>query len=489
MARWFLDRSPQHGIPSVSLRRLLPDARFLGCRDLVVSGCSADSRRIHPGEVFVALRGEFVDGHAFIPKAVERGASGVVAEAECAEAGQLQIIVPDSHEAHARIRQALAGDPADRQPLCAVAGGRGRTATIHFLKAIHDAHGDRVGLLGAHEWSDGQNTFSTPDTSGAIGEILASIVECRCGSILIEATERDLARRSHAGLSLQTCVVLPLDRSGRTEEQARALRRDTARLIHRVLPGGASVVCADDPDADLLGGLNLDSRLISFGFHARAMIRPSSIDRRASGFQMTIAGLEREISVRLGIVGPDAILSALAAAAAAHSQGIPAETIAAGLESASAIPGLAQRVDCGQPFAVWLQRHTAGLAETLNALRELTPGRLHLVLSVSPATVVESVESLVDRLLLTVDNPFAPEGVVALDEARDRLVRPGRARIELDRRRAIELSLAIAALGDSVLIVGSPLVRRPGHVRPLPDRKIVETCLQSLRDTGRKSIA
>ena len=57
MKRWFVDRSAQQGIPSVSLRRLLPDAEFVGCRDLVVSGCSADSRRIDPGQVFVAIRG------------------------------------------------------------------------------------------------------------------------------------------------------------------------------------------------------------------------------------------------------------------------------------------------------------------------------------------------------------------------------------------------------------------------------------------------
>jgi hypothetical protein len=59
----------------------------------------------------------------------------------------------------------------------------------------------------------------------------------------------------------------------------------------------------------------------------------------------------------------------------------------------------------------------------------------------------------------------------------------------LDRRRAIELSLAIAAPGDCVVIAGGPLVRRPGHVRPVADRKVVETCLQSLNDAGRKSIA
>ena len=56
MARWFVDRLPQRGIPSVSLRRLLPEAQFVGCPDWEVSGCTDDHRRLDPGQVFVAIR-------------------------------------------------------------------------------------------------------------------------------------------------------------------------------------------------------------------------------------------------------------------------------------------------------------------------------------------------------------------------------------------------------------------------------------------------
>src|SRR3954454_8780819 len=87
MTRWFLDRSPQRGIPSVSLRRLLPDAQFVGCQDWEVSGCTADTRKLNPGQLFVAVRGERVDGHSFVGRALEEGAAGVVVERPCPEAG------------------------------------------------------------------------------------------------------------------------------------------------------------------------------------------------------------------------------------------------------------------------------------------------------------------------------------------------------------------------------------------------------------------
>ena len=60
------------GIPSVSLRRLLPEARFVGCPDWEVSGCTDDHRRLDPGQVFVATRGPHYDGHAFIREALDR---------------------------------------------------------------------------------------------------------------------------------------------------------------------------------------------------------------------------------------------------------------------------------------------------------------------------------------------------------------------------------------------------------------------------------
>src|SRR5262249_13105746 len=94
MARWFVDRSPHRGIPSVSLRRLLPEARFVGCRDWEVSGCSADSRRLDPGQVFVAVGGPDGGGPASIRMALDRGAAGVVVERPYPEAGRLQVIVP-----------------------------------------------------------------------------------------------------------------------------------------------------------------------------------------------------------------------------------------------------------------------------------------------------------------------------------------------------------------------------------------------------------
>src|SRR5215467_5638161 len=150
MARWFVDRLPQRGIPSVSLRRLLPEAQFVGCADWEVSGCCDDHRRLDPGQVFVAVRGARpgYDGHAFVRQALERGAAGVVVERPCPDAGRLQVVVADTRVAYGRLCQALAGDPTEHLETFGVTGLCGRTVTSLFLRSIFEASGARFGLIG-----------------------------------------------------------------------------------------------------------------------------------------------------------------------------------------------------------------------------------------------------------------------------------------------------------------------------------------------------
>ncbi len=157
MVRWFVDRLPQRGIPSVSLRRLLPEAHFLGCADWEVSGCCDDHRRLDPGQVFVAVRGgrPGYDGQAFVREALDRGAAGVVVEQPCPDVGRLQVVVPDASSAHARICQALAGDPSRQMLTAGVTGSFGRTIATLFVRSILEAAGRRTGSLGAQGFYDG----------------------------------------------------------------------------------------------------------------------------------------------------------------------------------------------------------------------------------------------------------------------------------------------------------------------------------------------
>jgi UDP-N-acetylmuramoyl-L-alanyl-D-glutamate--2,6-diaminopimelate ligase len=508
MARWFVDRLPQRGIPSVSLRRLLPEARFVGCHDWEVSGCTADSRRLDPGQVFVAVRGSRHDGHAFVGQALERGAAGVVVERLCPEAGRLQVLVPDARAALARLCLALAGDPTDQLVTVGVTGTCGKAVTSLFLRSIFEATGARFGLVGSLGWSDGVTTRpvaagrAIPD-SEALATMLAAMVERGCLGGVIEVSSEALERRRVDGLEFDAAVVTDLASVPGVEPEAVLRRRRLkARVFRKVVPGGAAVVNADDPHAELLGAVNLEARRVSFALDRPADVtaKIERLDRDGSRF--LLRGFDREAAVALRLIGPHHVVQALAAAAVAWARGLSLDCVVAGLESVTRVSGRLEPVREGQDFDVRIDQARGGaeLQQVLHALRALVAdGRIHCVLGAEGLQdravrlgLAQAAEDGANRVILTTDNPRTEDPNQILDDLLSGFRHPGRVRIEPDRRRAIAAALADARTGDAVLIAGKgeqTYQILADRVLPFDDRAITAHWLRTHRPTPSRSSA
>lgn len=501
MARWFVDRSPQQGIPSVSLRRLLPDAHFLGCHDLVVSGCSADSRRIDPGQVFVAVRGARHDGHAFVSRALERGAAGVVAERVCPEAGRLQVIVPNARRAHAQLCQALAGGPSEQLPIIGVAGFAGRTPTALFLRSIFEAAGARYGLIGGLGWSDGVTAYPTGATepgASALAEMLVAMIERGCAGGIVEVSVEALERRALEGIAFETAVLTDIRIPDALEDIAR-LRSAYGRLFRRVARSGATVVNADDPEVDLFGAVNLDAQRVAYSLEKTAEVTAEIEHQDMRGTRFRIRGFDREATVDLRLAGPRAVSHAVAAATVAFTRGLAPEDVVAGLESVTHIPGRLEAVREGQLFDVWVDsaRTELELDEILTYLRSHCTGRIHCLVSadVEPSHspgLARLVELKADRVVLSIENARVENSDALLDEMLAAFNRPGRVRVVPDRRLAIEAVLELAVSGDAVLIAGGSsrsiaiMDKRPVRC---DDRSIAAMCLRQQQAVARRRSA
>ncbi len=497
MARWFVDRLPQRGIPSVSLRRLLPEAQFVGCPDWEVSGCTDDHRRLDPGQVFVAIRDSRYDGHAYVREALDRGAAGVVVERPCPEAGRLQVVVKDGRSAHAVICQALAGDPSRRITTLGVTGTFGKTVTSLFIHSILEAAGLRSGLVGSLGWSDGKASRSLgagighgsrsgpvaavgnragnrigrspgawPAGASGLAAILGYMVDQNCVAGVLEISAEALEARSLDGVAFEAAVVTDIGVPyGLPIELALQDRRAKARLFRKIIPGGVAVVNADDPHAEILGAVNLDARRVSFG-----MLHPTQVDvsarierMDATGSRFVLYGFERSATVDLRLYGPRQVSYAVAAAALAWSLEIKLDAVVAGLEGMANIAGHLESVDEGQDFDVRIdEAQTAGsLFQALAAIRAVSAGQVHCVLSAegnqdkaARRTLAEAAELGADRVILTLGNPRSDDPDELLDDLLGGFHRPGKVRVEPDRRKAIEAALADARPGDSVLIAG-----------------------------------
>lgn len=507
MVRWFVDRSPERGIPSVSLRRLLPEAQFVGCRDWEVSGCTADSRRLEPGQVFVAVPGPRQDGHDFIGRALERGAAGVVVERHCPEAGKLQVVVPDTRLALARLCHALAGDPSRHLRVCAVTGHSGRNVAALLLRSIFEATGARVGLVGQQAWSDGLESHPTgrlPIDAEHLALMLAAMVERGCAAGVIEVTDEAIEKRCVTGIRFEAAVVTDLRADGLEgdpAERRRAVRSRAARLFRMVAPGGATIVNADDPHAELLGAVNLGTRRVSYALERRADVSAQIDELSAAGSRFRLHGFDREAEVELRLVGSQNVRSALAAAAVAWSRGLDVGTVVEGLEAVGRVPGQFEVIAEGQPFEVRIDRARSPieLRQALKALREICTGHLFCVLGSEghqPRTMrfelAAAAEAGADRVILTTDSPRTENPDWILDDLLAGFRGPGRVWIEPDRRGAIETALATARAGDGVLVAGR------GHEAfqifadravPFDDRAVVIAWLRQHRVSVRRTSA
>ncbi len=492
MARWFIDRSPREAMPSIRLRRLLADASFPApAREWAITGCTADADRVEPGQLFVAVG----DGHQDIPLALARGAAGVVLERAHEDAGPNQIVVPDSRSALARIAHALAGNPSDRIPLVGITGRCGKSLTGLFLRSIFEAGGNRVGRIGTTSWSDGASVHplgpESPEPEG-IALMLAAMADQGCHRGIVELGAGALDRRVAEGLALQAAVVTHIsgnDDPAFDREAILSLRRAGARLFRRVVPGGTTVLDADDPLADPLGGVNLRTRRVTFGLDGSASLSARILEIDNHTAQIRLLGFDREVVVRLKLSGLEEIRAALAASAVAWALGIDRDEVVAGLESVENAPGRLERVggESDVDVRIDMARTPTELRQAIHALRDTRPGRLITVFGSEGSRgrgerilMAQVAESGSDQVILTADNPRCEPLAQIFEDLLAGFRRPGQVKVEPDRGRAIATALELAQPGDAVLIAGKgrhSYQILADRVLPFDDASVVADCL------------
>ena len=165
--------------------------------DCVITAVTSDSRKVQPGTLFVAVPGTAVDGHDFIPSALERGASAIVAEhldpAVLASApyGTALITTTDSHEAIGRLASRFYGDPSDELTLIGVTGTNGKTTVATLLYESARLAGHKAGLISTvANIIDGEATpaeHTTPDPV-LLNSLLRRMVDAGCTFAAMEVS-------------------------------------------------------------------------------------------------------------------------------------------------------------------------------------------------------------------------------------------------------------------------------------------------------------
>lgn len=460
-----------------SLAAAIPSSRLLGPAATVVSGVSYDSRLVQPGDLFAALRGGDVDGHAFIDEATARGAAALLVEHQAASPLP-QIISPNSRAALARAAAVIYAHPSTAVGVIGVTGTDGKTTTAHLVDHILRESGYRTGLVGtvairvADDVERHRSRQTTPESSD-IQRYLRQMVDHGASWAVLEATSHGLAMHRLDEVRFRIGAVTNvthehLDFHGSREAYLRA----KAILFERVgAVGGVAVVNADDPGAREMQPFAAGATVVSYSPSGQgAELRAMRVRCGADGSRFDLeAGEAGQASVALPLIGEFNVANALCAAGVALAAGIGLTEVVRALESAPAVPGRMAAIDMGQPFSVVVDyAHTPdALQKVLRLLRRLHPsGRLIAVFGSAGERDVQKrpiqgrvSAELADISIITSEDPR--------DEDADAIVAEIAAGAEAagavpeqtlfcrtDRREAIVLAVGLAQAGDCVLLAG-----------------------------------
>jgi UDP-N-acetylmuramoyl-L-alanyl-D-glutamate--2,6-diaminopimelate ligase len=451
----------------VSLRELLPEVDVGGGADDVwISGCTCDSRQVRAGELFAALPGSRHDGHDFAAEAVERGCAAVLAERPMPEISAPVCIAPDARKTYARLCQCLAGNPSRQLKLIGITGTNGKTTTSCLIAGILSAAGHRVGVLGTLGYLDGRivedSTHTTPPPE-RLASLLSRMAGNGCTHAVMEVSSHALHQSRVGGLEFDAACITNVTHDHLDYHATLAdYRRTKGKIFDYLGVEGFAVLNADDAgSAEFLrrhGGPAL-----TIGIDSPAEVTAVPFEQFASEQTFLLTAGSETAVVRTEMIGRHHVYNCLMATAVGLTYGIELTTIVRGLESVGHVPGRLERLECGQPFSVFVDfAHTPdALTGVLTTLRQVTSGRLICVFGAGGERdaqkrplMARAVERSADVAILTTDNPRHEDPQVIFRDVSAGFVNRQAVPVILDRTAAIHRALAMAKPGDCVLIAG-----------------------------------
>jgi UDP-N-acetylmuramoyl-L-alanyl-D-glutamate--2,6-diaminopimelate ligase len=444
----------------IALDALFPAARRSGPAGVHVAGCTADWRRVQPGDAFVAVTTDDRDGHEDARRAVRRGASAVLCERPVPVFHVPQYEVDDSREAWCTLSHALAGNPSERLRVVGICGAHGKSTVAALLESIFVAADVETGVLTDAKSYDGMSRGSgigpapSPETLAAR---LARMEAAGCTHAIVELSSRGLSQRRFSGLRLDALCVTHVTSASLEFHQSPQNYRDAERRATDLLaPEGVAVLNGDDPVCQSWIS-DLDGPLLAYGLDGENPLTARILQQNAAETIFLLRAGDETAAVRTTIVGTHHVENCLAAAAVALWYGIDLAVIARGIEAVSRLTSRMERVACGQDFPVFVDAASSADAvrASLMTARRLASGRVLCVLSDAPpassqeaAALRQVVRKLADVAVVT-DARLELEPAWTADDGSLEVHRT------TDRVEAIAWAVSLASRGDVVVVTGS----------------------------------
>jgi len=463
--------------------------KVAGDSELEISLLTCDSRQVQPGALFFALPGATVDGHSFIGRAVEAGASAVVLENPvCAPAGIPWLQVTDSRLAMARMASRFHGDPTAERILVGITGTNGKTTTTYLIEAILAAAGQPAAVLGTISYRFGDTVIGASHTTPESTELQAAfrqLADAGAQAFVMEVSSHALEQKRADGCHFDVGVFTNLTRDHLDYHQTMAAYQGAKqRLFSELLqpddvkPRRRAVINLDDPAGDDFVNAAV-CPVISYGLASGADVTVRDLHSSVDGLQGILVTPAGEIAFSSGLVGRYNLSNILAAVGTGIALELPLTSISQGISQQAKVPGRLERVPNQRGVTCLVDyAHTGdALENVLSTLHELATGRIITVFGCGGdrdpgkrPVMGEIAARLSDFSVVTSDNPRTEDPFKILAQVREGIVPLGVREYSLaeladgfdgkgftvleSRREAIRLAARLAKPGDILLLAG-----------------------------------
>ena len=439
-----------------------------GQTDIEITGVNIDSRRIKEGHLFIAQRGTQVDGHKFIPKAIELGAKAVLCEVlpeEKAE-GVTYVQVESTEDVAGKVATIFYGDPSRKLKLVGVTGTNGKTTIATLLYNMFRKLGYKCGLLSTVcnyiEDEAVPADHTTPDPI-ELNYLLSRMVDAGCQYAFMECSSHAIAQKRIGGLDFAGGLFTNLTRDHLDYHKTFENYRNAKKAFFDQLPKTAFAITNADDKNGMVMVQNTKATVKTYSTRTMADFKAKILECHFGGMYLEIDG--REVGVQF--IGKFNVSNLLAVYGAAVMLGEKPENVLLVMSTLKSVSGRLDPIQSPEGYtAIVDYAHTPdALENVLNAIHEVLEGKGHVITVCGaggnrdkgkrPLMAQEAVKQS-DKVIITSDNPRfeEPQDIIndmlaGLDDQQMKKVVS-----IVDRREAIRTACMLAQKGDVILVAG-----------------------------------
>ena len=429
-----------------------------------------DSRQAGPGSLFAAISGTQTDGHKFIDKAIENGATVVLCEhlpKEMKNAeGVTFILVEDSARAFGLAASAFYDFPSEKLRLVGITGTNGKTTTATLLHQLFTGLGYKAGLISTVENRVAQRvipaTHTTPDAA-SINLLIHQMVEAGCDYVFMEVSSHAVVQQRIAGLTFAGGVFTNITHEHLDYHKTFKAYIAAKKKFFDDLPETAfALVNIDDKHGQVMVQ-NTRATVKTLALRRPADFKARILDNSLEGLHLDLDGVELHARL-IGAFNAYNLLTAYAVAMLLGQQKEEVLPVLSNLKGAEGRFETVKNPETGVLGIVDYAHTPDALEKVLSTIHQLNRGKSKVITVVGAGgdrdrskrpLMAKVAANYSDTVILTSDNPRSEEPEAIIEEMKAGLPPVAKTVLSIvNRREAIKTAAALAGKGDIILVAG-----------------------------------